>query len=143
MHRDDHDLESALTDRKPQAVRRAKERRDRFGNLFEAICGCVFFGTPFKGAKTAAAALMFANVRVHFKLDMPTTSSLLKLMEPGSQHLADLRNEFLRLARAGPGIPLFCFFEEVQTALTDVVAGLKSLDALGKIPLPDVSALTQ
>lgn len=143
MHSGDHDLESVFTDRRLQAVKRATERRDRFGNLFEAISGCVFFGTPFKGANIALAAHMFADVRVFFGLDMPTSSSLLRLMVSDNQPLADLRNEFLRLARVGPGIPIYCFFEQVQTDLSDLKASLKPLGALVKIVLPDVSARIQ
>lgn len=142
MHHDDYDIESVFTDRKLQAVKRAIERRDTFGNLFEAISGCVFFGTPFKGAHTAVVAQWIADVRVFSGLDIPTASSLLKLMEPGNQPLADLRNEFLRLARVGPGIKLFCFFEQLQTQLSDLMPILKFSDLLGKTT-PDVSALTQ
>lgn len=81
---------------------------------------------------------MIADARVLFGLDMPTTSSLLKLMEPGNQPLADLRNEFLRLARVGPGILLFCFFEEVQTEVVDLMPSLAFLGL--QMPLPRVSA---
>ncbi|KAF3926119.1 Ankyrin-1 [Orbilia brochopaga] len=99
-----------------KAVSFAESRRDLFGKMFEAIAGCVFFGTPFDGAHAAAAAGMFAQVSEIFHLDAATSSKLLDLMKPGDEGLRDIKNDFMRLTtKMSPKIELFCFYEEKPT----------------------------
>ncbi|KAK6353701.1 hypothetical protein TWF696_005662 [Orbilia brochopaga] len=99
-----------------KAVSFAESRRELFGKMFEAIAGCVFFGTPFDGAHAAAAASMFAQVSEIFHLDTATSSKLLDLMKPGDEGLRDIKNDFMRLTtKMSPKIELFCFYEEKPT----------------------------
>ncbi|KAF3922304.1 Ankyrin-1 [Dactylellina cionopaga] len=114
-----------------KAVAIAESRREHFGKMFEAITGCVFFGTPFDGTHAAAAASMFAQVSEFLTLDQATGSKLLDLMKPGDEGLRDLKNEFMRLCtKMSPKIELFCFYEEKPTDWSRQ-AGLPF-----KIPLP-------
>ncbi|KAF3929376.1 Ankyrin-2 [Dactylella cylindrospora] len=84
--------------------------------MFEAITGCIFFGTPFEGAQVAMVASMCAQFSERFGLDLATSSKLLDLMKPGDEGLRELKNEFMRLAtKTSPKIELFCFWEEKPT----------------------------
>ncbi|KAJ6263870.1 Ankyrin-1 [Drechslerella dactyloides] len=99
-----------------KAISFAESRRDLFGKMFEAISGCIFFGTPFDGAHAAAAASMFSRVSEVFGLDAATSSKLLDLMKPGDEGLRDIKNDFMRLTtKMSPKIELFCFYEEKPT----------------------------
>ncbi|KAF3163644.1 hypothetical protein TWF225_002027 [Orbilia oligospora] len=99
-----------------KAISIAESRRDLFGKMFEAVTGCIFFGTPFQGASVAAAASMFAQVSEFLNLDQATASKLLDLMKPDDESLRDIRNEFVRLStKMSPKIELWCFYEERPT----------------------------
>src|SRR4051812_5991221 len=101
--------------------------------MFEAISGCIFFGTPFDGANAAGAALMFAQVSEKLNLDQATSSKLLDLMKPGDEGLRDIKNDFMRLTtKMSPKIELFCFYEEKPTDWAKQ-AGLPF-----RVPLPKV-----
>ncbi|EPS39642.1 hypothetical protein H072_6585 [Dactylellina haptotyla CBS 200.50] len=114
-----------------KAVSLAESRKDVFGKMFEAITGCIFFGTPFDGAHAAAVALMFAQTSEFFGLDQATHSKLLDLMKPGDEGLRDIKNDFMRLCtKMTPKIELFCFYEEKPTDWS------KQAGIPFKIPLP-------
>ena len=85
--------------------------RTTFPKMLEATTGCVFFGSPFRGAQAASVAALFAQVGERF--GMATTSKLLDLMRPEDPSLMELRSEFLRLVNElSTKIGLFCFWEE-------------------------------
>ena len=119
-----------------KAVVTAESRRDLFPLMFEAITGCLFFGTPFAGTKAAAAAAMLASIGE--KMDLATSSKLLDMMKPDDEGLNELRNDFVRLAgKLTPKIELFCFYEEQPTDFAQL-AGLPSLFGLWKMAIPKV-----
>ncbi|KAK6542248.1 hypothetical protein TWF694_006211 [Orbilia ellipsospora] len=113
-----------------KAVSFAESRKDIFGKMFEAITGCIFFGTPFDGAHAAAAATMFSQASEFFHLDQATHSKLLDLLKPGDEGLRDIKNDFMRLStKISPKIELFCFYEEKPTDWTKEILPFR-------IPLP-------
>ncbi|KAK6330555.1 hypothetical protein TWF718_002755 [Orbilia javanica] len=114
-----------------KAISIAESRRDLFGKMFEAVTGCIFFGTPFEGASVAAAASMFAQVSEFLNLDQATSSKLLDLMKPDDESLRDIRNEFVRLStKMSPKIELWCFYEEKPTDWS------KQIGLPFRVPLP-------
>ncbi|RVD90439.1 uncharacterized protein DFL_001404 [Arthrobotrys flagrans] len=114
-----------------KAISIAESRRDLFGKMFEAVTGCIFFGTPFEGASVAAAASMFAQVSEFLNLDQATASKLLDLMKPDDENLRDIRNEFVRLStKMSPKIELWCFYEEKPTDWS------KQIGLPFRVPLP-------
>lgn len=103
----------------------ANMERDDFPLMFEATAACIFFGTPFGGAETAAVAAMYANVAEKFK--QAKASKLLDLLKPGNEELRTLKDDFVRLAmKLNPAIDLFCFWEEQETDFAEL-AGLPTL----------------
>ncbi|KAK1241179.1 hypothetical protein MKX08_001153 [Trichoderma sp. CBMAI-0020] len=100
-----------------EAINIAHMDRGKFSGIFEAICGGVFFGTPFGGTEIAAFAAMVDTVAKTF--DLTAGSSLLKLMKPQNNQLNIIRNDFLRLAReGGANMELYCFHELQKTDLS-------------------------
>jgi len=121
-----------------KAIVTAESRRDLFPLMFEAITGCLFFGTPFSGTKAAAAAAMLAAIGE--KIDVATSSKLLDQLKPDDESLNELRNDFVRLAgKLTPKIELFCFYEEQPTDFAKL-AGLPDLFGLWKMAIPKVTA---
>jgi hypothetical protein len=99
-----------------KAITIAGSRQDRFPYLFEAVAGCIFFGTPFSGAPAAAVASLFAKIGEKF--DHATSSKLLELMKPedAADSLRELKNDFVRLVgKLSQKIELYCFYEERET----------------------------
>jgi hypothetical protein len=85
--------------------------RTTFPKMLEATTGCIFFGSPFRGAQAASVAALFAQVGE--KLGLATTSKLLDLMKPEDTGLMELRSDFLRLVNdLSTKIAIFCFWEE-------------------------------
>ncbi|KAK6342278.1 hypothetical protein TWF730_001754 [Orbilia blumenaviensis] len=114
-----------------KAISLAESRRDLFGKMFEAVTGCIFFGTPFEGASVAAAASMFAQISEALNLDQATSSKLLDLMKPGDEGLRDIKNDFVRLStKMSPKIELWCFYEERPTDWS------KQIGLPFRVPLP-------
>ncbi|OJD32171.1 multiple ankyrin repeats single kh domain-containing protein [Diplodia corticola] len=94
-----------------------------YPNVFEAICGCVFFGTPFDGAEVANVAAMYASTA---ELLSPNghaqASALLDVMKPGNQYLQGLKKDFLRLVRKLAGnIQIACLWEVFETDFPEMV----------------------
>jgi hypothetical protein len=97
-----------------QAIILMDSLRVKFPKMLEATVGCIFFGSPFRGAIAASIASMFASIAEQF--NGATSSKLLDLMKPGSTELQELRSDFLRLAAAlSTRIDIFCFWEEHTT----------------------------
>lgn len=103
-----------------KAVVIADSRRDLFPSMFEAVTGCIFFGTPFDGAPSAALASLWAVVGE--KIDQTIPSKLLDLMKPGNESLRELKNDFVRLVgKLSQKIELFCFWEQHETDYTKLI----------------------
>jgi hypothetical protein len=117
-----------------KAVVLADSRRDLFPQMFEAMAGCLFFGTPFGGAPVAAIAAMFAHIGE--RIDQTTSSKLLDLMKPGDEGLNELRNDFVRLSgKVTPRIELCCVWEMQPTDFASM-AGFSALSGLFKLAVP-------
>ena len=94
-----------------KAVTLMDSLRTTFPKMLEATAGCVFFGSPFRGAQAASVAALFAQVGEKF--GVATTSKLLDLMKPEDTGMMELRSDFLRFVNdLSPKIGLFCFWEE-------------------------------
>jgi hypothetical protein len=90
--------------------------RDRFPQIFERISGCIFFGTPFKGAPVAAIAAFLVEQAKGLGREKDYYDTCLTFMKPESEELKQLRDEFLYLAqRLEPAIQLHCVYETVGT----------------------------
>ncbi|KAK3323976.1 hypothetical protein B0T19DRAFT_427410 [Cercophora scortea] len=95
-----------------KAICLANSNRRRYPGMFEAICGSLFFGTPFEGTTLAIAAKGLDTVLS--SVGLSSDSALLDLMKPKHTELEELKNEFLRLANdrsLGANMELFCFYE--------------------------------
>jgi len=103
----------------------ADTRKDRYPNVFEAITGGIFFGTPFGGTAVAQAAALYASLAE--KIGAATTSKLLTFMEEGNEELRELVHDLMRLTtKITPKIELFCFYEQELTDFTKI-AGLPNI----------------
>lgn len=118
-----------------KAIVIADSRRDIFPQMFEAISGCVLFGTPFKGAPSAALASLWAKIGE--KYDQATPSKLLDLMKPEDEALNELRNDFVRLVgKLSQRIELFCFYEQHKTDFSKLLNLPKWVNAVIKPLIP-------
>ncbi|RFU82165.1 multiple ankyrin repeats single kh domain-containing [Trichoderma arundinaceum] len=83
-----------------------------FIEIFNTVTGCVFFGTPFKGA--SVFLLLGAYARMAEKeSDAAVHSTLLDLLKPDDGELQQLRIDFTRLAnRSNQKISCYCFWEQ-------------------------------
>ncbi|KAJ4857717.1 ankyrin repeats (3 copies) domain-containing protein [Trichoderma breve] len=95
-----------------KAIILAEASNSQFREIFDTVTGCVFFGTPFKGA--SVFMLLGAYARMAEKeSDAAVHSSLLDLLKPNNGELQQLRIEFTRLAnRNGQKISCYCFWEQ-------------------------------
>ncbi|KAJ2895216.1 Ankyrin repeat domain-containing protein 17 [Zalerion maritima] len=119
-----------------KAISFADRRRDLFPVTFEAIVGCVFFGTPFGGTPAAKAAAMVGNMSEFLKLDKAVSSKLLTLMDPGDEGLRELTNEFVRLAdKLTPVVDIVCFYEQHPSEIVSML-GIVELGMRLKIKVP-------
>ena len=125
-----------------QAVEISNRRRDKFSSMFETFAGCVFFGTPFRGAEAASVAAMIADIGE--KLGKARASKLLDLMKPDSSELYELTNEFTRLTDdTGPRVEVQCFYEQRPTEYS-VITGLKIINLLNIfVPRRDLELVTR
>lgn len=104
--------------------------RTTFPKMLEATAGCIFFGSPFRGAQAAEIAAMFSYVGEKFNQAIP--SKLLNMMKPDDVGLLELRSEFLRLVvDLNPKIDIFSFWEEQETDFARMTADLIKKLGLG------------
>ncbi|KAK3687685.1 hypothetical protein B0T22DRAFT_457811 [Podospora appendiculata] len=95
-----------------KAICLANSNRRLWPGMFEAICGSLFFGTPFEGTTLATAAKGLDTLLS--SVGLSSDSALLDLMKPKNTELEELKNDFLRLANdrsLGANMELFCFYE--------------------------------
>lgn len=121
-----------------QAMVLAETQRYDYPEIYEAIAGCIFFGTPFDGAPVADIAKEW--VTINERLGKAINSQLITLLQPGNEALKELKNDFVRsVNKLGQKVPVHCFWERSPTHWEDLVAKLTSQDfprsSLGKLSL--------
>lgn len=104
-----------------QAICVAKSRQETFPFVFTSTVGCIFLGTPFRGTKSQAKASFVANVVS--LAGVGQDSSLLKMLEPGSEKLVELGDEFFRIAKQS-NLEAFCFFEQQPSDLGKMLGSI-------------------
>ncbi|KAI4113334.1 MAG: hypothetical protein LQ345_005661 [Seirophora villosa] len=83
--------------------------------LLESTAGIAFLGTPHSGSNLADWASILANFS---GLVRPTNKAIVSVLQPGSEMLANLQQEFHTMLNAlqtrGRPVPrIYCFFEEL------------------------------
>lgn len=84
--------------------------------LLESTAGIIFLGTPHTGSNIAD----WASILTKFSgIVRPTNKPIVSVLQPGSEMLANLQQEFHTMldARQSQGKPvprIYCFFEELQ-----------------------------
>lgn len=106
--------------------------------MYEAISGCLFFGTPFNGAPVADIAKEWGTINE--RLGKAIDSQLITLLQPGNETLKELRDEFVRsVNKLGQKVRVHCFWERRKTHWEDLIAKLASQEfpasSLGKLEL--------
>lgn len=76
--------------------------------------GCVFFGTPHRGAASAETARAFISVLTIFTLGNAGDANKIVDLFPKSQKLADINSHFLQVRRKYDIDVLSCF-EQVNS----------------------------
>ncbi|KAL8957184.1 MAG: hypothetical protein Q9193_005479 [Seirophora villosa] len=84
-------------------------------DLLESTAGIAFLGTPHSGSNLADWASILAKLS---GLVRPTNKAIVSVLQPGSEMLANLQQEFHTMldARQTQGRPvprIYCFFEEL------------------------------
>lgn len=107
--------------------------------MYEAISGCVFFGTPFNGAPVADIAHQWAAINE--RLGKAIDSQLITLLQPGNDTLKELKDEFVRsVNKLGQKIQVHCFWEKRDTGWEPLIAKLASQEfpasLIAKLGLP-------
>lgn len=104
-----------------KAICVAKARQEDFPLIFPTVIGCIFLGTPFRGTKSQAKASFVANIVS--MAGAGQDSSLLKMLEPGSEKLVELGDEFFRIAKQS-NLEGFCFFEQQPSDLGKMLGSI-------------------
>lgn len=99
--------------------------------IFNTTTGCIFFGTPFRGASIFSSISSYAR-SAEKENRGAVHSTLLDLLEPENGELRQLRIDFTRLAsRNNQTISCHCFWEQDQSdisKLRSLIAELKGVD---------------
>lgn len=116
----------------------AEARRHDYPDMYEAISGCIFFGTPFDGAPVADIAKEWATINE--RLGKAIDSRLITLLQPGNEALKELKDDFVRsVNKLGQKIRVHCFWERKKTYWEDIIGKLAKEDfpasSLGKLAL--------
>ncbi|CCC07660.1 unnamed protein product [Sordaria macrospora k-hell] len=103
-----------------KAVALADRHRGEYPFMFEAISATIFFGTPFKGADIASAAVMFSRLAERTGFGA-VASKLLEDLTPGNSYLKSIREEFATLiTKLTHKIHVICFYEEQPTNFAEM-----------------------
>ncbi|CAO2653341.1 Nn.00g027520.m01.CDS01 [Neocucurbitaria sp. VM-36] len=83
--------------------------------LLESVRGIIFLGTPHAGAQLAVWASLLTNMSRLFR---QTNKEIVRVLEPGSEMLANLQQEFhtllyKRFREESHYINIMCFYEEL------------------------------
>ena len=80
--------------------------------MLDAVGGIIFLATPHAGSNLAKWGLILTRISSIFR----KTSDLLRVLNPGSEMLANIQQEFHIMIDSrrenGKKIELFCFYEE-------------------------------
>ncbi|KAI9928631.1 hypothetical protein MW887_001846 [Aspergillus wentii] len=107
-----------------QALITARESRDHYLRCIETYTiGICFLGTPHRGASLAAWGGRFAGV---VNLVKPTNSQIVRLLEPRSKKLLEIRRAFHNLLEKrkdeGARIRIVCFYETIPMFKSCIVS---------------------
>lgn len=103
-------------------------------DIFNTTTGCVFFGTPFRGAP------IFSSIKTYVSAAEKQNkgvigSPLLDLLQPDNRELSQLRIDFTRLATTNnQTISCHCFWEQRESDITKL---LNMINGLSDIQLED------
>ncbi|PSR84430.1 hypothetical protein BD289DRAFT_261278 [Coniella lustricola] len=116
----------------------AETQSQDYPNIYEAISGCIFFGTPFNGAPVADIAKEW--VTINKRLGKALDSHFITLLQPGNEALRELKNDFTRsVNKLGQKVPVHCFWERKETHWEELISKLMAQDfppsSLGKLSL--------
>lgn len=94
----------------------ANAEPEKYAKVYKNVTSCIFFGTPFYGARVAQLAINFCDFKHLFRTDdnggEVYYDALLRFMTWKNLELLKLTTEFMTLARSmQPEITLFCFWE--------------------------------
>lgn len=103
-----------------KAIALADRHRGEYPFMFEAITTTIFFGTPFKGADIASAAVMFSRLAENSGFGA-VASKLLEDLTPGNSYLKSIREEFATLiTKLDQKIDVLCFYEQEPTDFAEM-----------------------
>lgn len=89
-----------------------------YPGICDSVSGIAFLGTPNRGSDSQSKAAIIASMAAAAGLG--EHSRLLRMLEPESEALRDLLNDFMRLVIAD-SIPLTCFFELHKSNIAKLV----------------------
>ncbi|KAF3764164.1 hypothetical protein M406DRAFT_277649, partial [Cryphonectria parasitica EP155] len=121
-----------------KALITAETQGQKYPDMYEAISGCLFFGTPFNGAPVADIAKEWATINE--RLGRAINSQLITLLQPGNEQLKELKDDFVRsVNKLGQKVRVHCFWEQKDTHWEQLIAKLASQEfppsSLGKLSL--------
>ncbi|KAK1252185.1 hypothetical protein MKX08_003372 [Trichoderma sp. CBMAI-0020] len=97
-------------------------------DVFNTTTGCIFFGTPFRGASIFSSITAYA-VAAEKQNKGAIESTLLDLLQPDNRELRQLRIEFTRLATTNnQTISCHCFWEQRESDITKLLTLINGLD---------------
>ncbi|KAI0864686.1 hypothetical protein F4860DRAFT_377072 [Xylaria cubensis] len=103
----------------------AERETSQYLDIYESIAGCIFFGTPFKGADVAKIADYWA--KLNEESGIAVNSQLLELLKPENDGLRELRGDFVKASgKLATKVELFCFYEQQPTSWDKIIAKLAS-----------------
>ena len=105
----------------------AHERQARYTDIFQAVRGIVFMGTPHRGADVAYWGSTLGKM-IKLPLLSIVKTNLLEDLQAKSKVLGEIYSQFVE---RGKDIGIFTYFERVKTAGLNALAS-QDLDMLHK-----------
>lgn len=87
-----------------------------FGDILKSTAGIISLGTPFRGSRTAEIAQIFSAI---VDICTETNTNLIREIRDGSESLKDMLYDFCNVLNT-ESIPLFCFFEQRKTDISQI-----------------------
>lgn len=91
-------------------MKAADPKQATYNDIYDATCGVIFLGTPFRGSKLADTGRILATIGNYVGLD--SEPQLLEGLKPDSQEYSDLFDKFSRVTKDRE---LFFFYETKKT----------------------------
>ncbi|TRX88593.1 hypothetical protein FHL15_010544 [Xylaria flabelliformis] len=99
-----------------KAICLAERETSEYPDIYESIAGCVFFGTPFKGADVAKIADYWA--KLNKESGIVVNSQLVELLKLENDDLRELKGDFVKTSgKLATKVELFCFYKQQPTSL--------------------------